>query len=107
MTLVAGQVMRIADVPPYAVDAVTRRAPALLATADNPPPAARLNARQAAEFGLGDGEVARWIMQDGEARLPVMFDERVPAGSVLIASGYPESAGLGAHGPVSIVRDKA
>jgi len=107
MTLVAGQLMRIADVPPYAVDALTRRAPALLATADHPAPAARLNARQAQEFGLREGEVARWIMQDGEARLPVMVDERVPNGCVLIASGYSETATLGAHGPVSIVRDKA
>jgi NADH-quinone oxidoreductase subunit G len=105
MTLVAGQVMRIADVPPYAVDAMTRRAPALMATADNPPPAARLNARQASQFGLGDGEVVRWIMQDGEARLPTAFDERVPDGCVLIASGYAETAGLGAHGPVSVVRE--
>jgi len=107
MTLVAGQVMRIADVPPYAIDAMTRRAPALITTADNPAPAARLNARQAATFGLADGEVARWIMQDGEVHLAVMTDDRVPDGCVVIASGYPETAGLGAHGPVSIVRDKA
>ena len=107
MTLVAGQVMRIADVPPYAVDAITRRAPALLATSDNLPPAARLNAKQAGEFGLSEGEVARWIMQDGETRLPVVFDERVPGGCVLIASGYAETAPLGAHGPVSVVKEKA
>jgi hypothetical protein len=35
--------------------------------------------------------------------LKVAIDARVPEGCVLIASGYPETAALGAHEPASIV----
>jgi NADH-quinone oxidoreductase subunit G len=45
IALTPDQLYRLAEVPMYAVDAFTRRAPALQATADNPPPAARLNGK--------------------------------------------------------------
>jgi len=81
-----------------------RRAPALAATADNPPPAARVNAEEAARLGLASGEVVDVHMAEGQARLPLVIDERVPAGCVLIPSGYPETATLGPHGPASLGR---
>ena len=51
----AGQLMRLAEVPIYSVDPIVRRAPALQKTADNPPPAARMNAAQADKLGLAAG----------------------------------------------------
>jgi NADH-quinone oxidoreductase subunit G len=100
----SGQLIRIAEVPIYAVDALTRRAPALQATADNPRPAARINPADAARLGFHGGETVRAQMAGGEARLGIGLDERVPTGCVLIASGYPETAALGGHGPVTLAR---
>jgi NADH-quinone oxidoreductase subunit G len=101
-----GSLERIAEVPIYAVDPIVRRAPALQRTADNPPPAARLNAREAARLGLAEGTRVRVLMTGGEARLPVVIDERVADGAVLIPSGYPETAGLPAHGPVELIKEE-
>ena len=98
----AGQLMRIAEVPMYALDPIVRRAPALQKTADNPPPAARLNALQAGKLGLRDGATVEVTMAHGTARLPLVLDERVPDGCVLVPSGYPETAALGAHGPATL-----
>jgi NADH-quinone oxidoreductase subunit G len=104
---VAGQLLRMVEVPMYAVDALTRRAPALQHTADNPPPAARMNARQALRFSLAEGDAVRVVMQEGEARLPVAIDARIPDGCVLVPGGYSETAALGAHGPAGIVKVNA
>ncbi|HEY8554091.1 MAG TPA: NADH-quinone oxidoreductase subunit NuoG [Burkholderiales bacterium] len=101
--LADGQLLRIAEVPLYAVDPIVRRAPALQRTADNPPPAARLNPGEARRFGLEEGVTVIVRTVAGEARLPVRIDTRVPDGCVLIPSGYPETYALGAHGPASIV----
>jgi NADH-quinone oxidoreductase subunit G len=106
LTLAAGQVMRLAEVPVYAVDALTRRAVSLTQTADHPRPGARLNAHQAQQLGLAGGDAVRVVMREGEAQLDVLIDARVPDGCVLVYSGFPETAGLGAHGPASIVRGK-
>ncbi len=102
--LADGQLYRIAEVPLYAVDPLVRRAPALQDTADNPRPAARMNASDIKCLNLEPGAavVVRTVM--GEARLQVQTDARVPEGCVLIAAGYPETAMLGAHGPASVVR---
>ncbi len=100
-----GGLERIAEVPIYAVDPLVRRAPALQGTADNPPPAARLNSTEAARLGVGDGDPVRVRMSGGEARLPVAIDERVADGAVLIPSGYPETANLAAHGAVELVKE--
>ena len=101
--LADGQLLRIAEVPLYAVDALVRRAKALQCTADNPPPAARVNAADARRLGLAEDATVVVRTVAGEARLKVVLDSRVPDGCVLIASGYPETSPLGAHGPASIV----
>ncbi|MFL6621057.1 MAG: NADH-quinone oxidoreductase subunit NuoG [Sulfurifustis sp.] len=102
--LADAQLYRIAEVPLYAVDPLVRRAPALQHTADNPPPAARMNAAEAARLGLADGVAVAVRTVAGEARLEVKIDARVPDGAVLIASGYLETFTLGAHAPASLVR---
>jgi NADH-quinone oxidoreductase subunit G len=99
-----GQLQRIAEVPIYAVDALTRRAVSLQHTADNPPPALRLNPADAARLGFETGDTARVSAPGGETRLEVVRDGRVPAGCALIAAGHAETAALGGHGPVTVGR---
>ncbi|MBI3570819.1 MAG: NADH-quinone oxidoreductase subunit G [Gammaproteobacteria bacterium] len=94
-----GQLMRIAEVPMYAVDAIVRRAPSLQNTADNPPPSARLNVAQADKLGFEQGQTVQVVMAQGVAQLDLVLDERVPDGCVLIPAGYAETCMLSAHGP--------
>ncbi len=102
MTPAAGQLMRLAEVPMYAIDAIVRRAPSLQKTADNPPPSARVNAAQAGKLGFQGGENVQLVMSQGAAHLDLVLDERVPDGCVLAPAGYPETAMLGAHGPATL-----
>ena len=43
-------------------------------------------------------------LEAGRAQLPLVVDARVPDGCVLIPSGWPETAALGAHGLATIAR---
>jgi len=95
---------RITEVPIYVVDALVRRAPALQATHDNPPPAARMNSAQAAKSGLSGGQRVTVRMVEGSAQLDLVIDERVPDGCVLVAQGYAETATLGGCGPATVVK---
>ncbi len=98
----AGGLMRLAEVPIYAVDALTRRAPSLQKSADNPQPAVHVNAATAQQLGLNDNTSVKVTMARGEVTLNLAVDARVPDGCVLIPSGYPETAALGAHGVVTV-----
>jgi NADH-quinone oxidoreductase subunit G len=100
--LTAGQLMRIAEVPIYAVDPIVRRAASLQKTVDNPPPAARMNALQADKLGLAPGAGVQLVTPQGVARLDLVLDHRVPDGCVLAPAGIPETVMLGAHGPVTV-----
>jgi len=100
----AVDMIRLADVPMYAVDSIVRRASALQATHDNPPPAARLNQVEADRLGVFNGTPVTVRMVEGSAELPVVVDPRVPDGCVLVSSGYAETATLGAFGPATVVR---
>ena len=92
----------------YAVDAVTRRAPALQATPDGQAAvAAVLNPADAEALGvLADDAVL--LAQDGqEWEMPLALDEGVPAGCVFTTWGLPATAGMGsAFGPVTLRRTK-
>ncbi len=82
---VAGEgLQRIAFLPIYGVDGLVRRAAALQATADAPPAAMYLNGALAAELGLSDGESAVARQDNNAVTLPVIIDEGVPDGCVLI-----------------------
>jgi NADH-quinone oxidoreductase subunit G len=102
--LADAQLLRLTEVPMYAVDPLVRRAPALQATIDNPPPAARVNPADAERLGYTEGQAVTVRTVAGEAALAIVIDARVPSGCVLVAAGYPETATLGAHGPASVVR---
>ncbi len=99
-----GQLQRIAEVPIYAVDALTRRAVSLQATSDGSPPVVRLNPADAARAGVDTGDTARVRARGGETKLDVVCDDRVPAGCALIASGCAETVALGGHDPVTVER---
>jgi NADH-quinone oxidoreductase subunit G len=98
------QVTRIAEVPIYAVDALTRRAPSLQATADNPGPAAHLNAAQAAILGVSGGDQVLVRMAAGDAELELVIDPRVPDGCVWIPAGFVETVSLGGCGLATVQR---
>jgi NADH-quinone oxidoreductase subunit G len=107
MPIVGGQLSRVVEVPMYRVDALVRRAPSLQKTEDNPGAVALVHPDQAARLNLQDDTTVRMVMQDGEAHVAIRFDERVPAGCVWLPAGYVETAGLGGHGPVTIMKEGA
>ena len=96
---------RIASVPPYATDAVVRRAPSLQATADARAPRVAVGLALAARLGLKDGANVR-VTQDGASVvLPAAIDATLAADTVRVSAGCPETAALGAvFGTVGIER---
>lgn len=91
---------RIAEMPIYAGDVLVRRALPLQQTLDNPKPALRVNAVEAARLGLFPETQAR-VAAEGEIVLDVVIDARVPDGCALIPAGYRETAALG-DGPLRV-----
>ncbi len=94
--------VRIGEVPLYAVDSIVRRAPSLLKTHDNPKPAAYLNLSQADRLGFAGGTRVRVQIGGGQALLDVVIDKRVPDGCVWIPHGFAEVAGLGLYGAAEL-----
>ncbi|MGR3984468.1 MAG: NADH-quinone oxidoreductase subunit NuoG [Gammaproteobacteria bacterium] len=94
-----GKLTRLLDMPIYRGDQTVRHAEALQRTADNPPPAARMNRETIERLGLRDARQVQ-LRGGGDARLPLRIDERVPAGCVYVPAGHTASAALGAHGRV-------
>lgn len=96
--------IRIADVPCYAMDPVVRRATSLQQTTDAHPAAIYLNQHEASRAGLSAGGHAVARQGDDQATLPIIIDARIPNGCVLIPTALPETASLGASfGPVELV----
>jgi NADH-quinone oxidoreductase subunit G len=101
----AGQPLeRIGDVAIHGADALVRRAAALQQSPDALVTAtARLCASQAAESGVSGASSIK-ITQDGQSiTVPLVIDERVPAGCLWLPAGTPATAGVGPNfGPVGI-----
>ncbi|GAB4174938.1 MAG: NADH-quinone oxidoreductase subunit NuoG [Rhodocyclaceae bacterium] len=91
----AQALQRVADVPIHFADPLARRAPALQATKDAAPPAARMPAALAASLGLAAGQTARVRQGAGEALLEVVIDEALAPGCVRVAAAHPSVAALG------------
>ncbi len=87
--------LRIADVPIYAVDAMVRRAAPLQATRDAAVAQIRANAGTLAKIGLVDAAEARLRQGEHEVVLPLLTDERLPDNAVMLPAGLVESVGLG------------
>ena len=101
----ASGIERIADVPIYFADALTRRAPSLQSARDAAAPAARLSAATAAKLGL-DGVVEVTVKQGAAAvKLPLKIDAGVPDGAIRVATAHASTAALGAmFGQLSVER---
>jgi NADH-quinone oxidoreductase subunit G len=89
-------VQRIADVPIYFTDPLVRRSAPLQETKDAERPRAWMNAKLLARLGLGRNDLVLVRQGEGQARLQVALDERLPDECVRIAAGHPATAGLGA-----------
>jgi NADH-quinone oxidoreductase subunit G len=101
-------IQRIADVPIYFADALVRRAAPLQLTNDAAAPAARMPGSLMERLKLRDGDMVRVTQEAGHALLPVLRDERVPAGCVRICAAHPLTAGLGdMFGAVELTRVEA
>ncbi|NKB76051.1 MAG: NADH-quinone oxidoreductase subunit G [Gammaproteobacteria bacterium] len=95
---------RISDTPMYRAEATLRNAKALQKTADNPPPAAGLNAKMMEKYGFSDSDLTLVVTTNGEGNtvLPIRLDNRVPNDCVYISAGHLETAPLGADTSVSL-----
>ncbi|MDE3207801.1 MAG: NADH-quinone oxidoreductase subunit G [Pseudomonadota bacterium] len=90
--------IRIADVPMYATDAIIRRATSLQKT----PEAKRanlawMNAKTASSLSLKAGDTALLQQKDGTARLMIGIDEGIPTGCVRVAQALESTLAL--HDP--------
>ncbi len=99
-----GSLLRLVETPIYASDMIVRRAGPLQASADNPRPAVRVNAREAAQLGLAQGDSVVVSARTGSTVLPLVIDERVPARCALIPAGYRETSVLPPFEPVRVER---
>jgi NADH-quinone oxidoreductase subunit G len=92
VTIPAGGIQRIADVPIYFADPLVRRSPPLQKTPDARPPKAWMNARLLQRLGLAAGEP---VLINGAARLTAALDDKLPDECVRIAAAHPSTAALG------------
>ncbi len=93
-----GGVVRLADVPIYAVDGIVRRATSLQQSADGVRAAVFAGATLAEREGLNEETVVTVTQNGRRVTLPVVIDERIPKGCVWIPAGMADSVGLGSYG---------
>jgi len=96
LTAAGNTLMRAAEVPIYATDALVRRAASLQQTRDAVDLAASMHPDDARRLGLDD-EITSVTVKQGEASaiLKLIIDESVPAGSVWIPAAVKGSELLG------------
>ena len=96
LPVTAASLMRAADVPIHAVDALVRRAPSLQKTHDAVALAVSINPADAVRLDLDD-ELTSVRVKQGEssAILKLIIDEGVPAGSAWIPMAVKGSELLG------------
>jgi NADH-quinone oxidoreductase subunit G len=99
----ADGLLRVADVPIYAMDPLVRRALSLQSSPLAQPVEVRLHPDVAQELGVAERDRVQ-VRQNGVAvDLPLVLDGSVPKGCAWIPAGLPASIMLGpAVGPVSI-----
>ena len=87
---------RISDVPIYSADAVVRRAISLQITRDAAAPIVLMHSSELQKLGLKSGDAVRVQQGMASARMKVGADDSVPVAAARVASGHPDTAGLGA-----------
>ena len=95
LSKLAQGLVRIADVPIYAVDAMVRRSAPLQATADADLWQIRVNSATAEKLELVSAVEAKLSQNGVEVVLPLMVDERLPDNAVYLPAGLSASVGLG------------
>jgi len=88
----------------YAADAIVRRSPALRATQQGAAQeTARMNSAEAEKYGVAAVERVRATQGDRSVELPLVIDDTVADGTVVIAAGSEAGSRLGAIcGPIKI-----
>ncbi|MGG7604233.1 NADH-quinone oxidoreductase subunit NuoG [Massilia sp. BKSP1R2A-1] len=92
----AGQLERVADLPIYFTDALSRRSEPLQRTADANAPLVTLSKAVAEQIGVQSGDLVRVSQGSGSAVLAATVDARLPSNAVRVAAGHPAVATLGA-----------
>jgi NADH-quinone oxidoreductase subunit G len=87
--------IRIGDVPIYAVDPLVRRAEALQRTTAAADGAIYISGAQAQALGLSEAGNAVAIQGKQRLSLPVIIDDKIPVGCARIPAGMQATAGLG------------
>ncbi len=96
--------VRLGEVPIYQLDAMTRRAPSLQATADATAPKLRANATTLASLGLSSSTDATVAQGSGESILQTELDADLADGVIRVAA-HSLTTGLGAlFAPVTVNR---
>jgi len=91
-------------VPIYHVDGIVRRAEALQLTRDAQI-AVSLPGALVEKLGLQQGDRVRILQQGGEAVLPFLRDDRLPANCARVPAGCQQTSALGpAHGVIELER---
>jgi NADH-quinone oxidoreductase subunit G len=102
-TAAAGELIRIGNVPIYALDPLVRHAPALQRTPLAERLAVHLHPRPARELGLEAGTEVRVLQGEAEARAAVVLDDRIVPGCARIPAAVDGSEALGpCIGPVRL-----
>jgi NADH-quinone oxidoreductase subunit G len=96
-------IVRLADVPLYAVDGMVRRSAALQQTAAANTPVLSLHPATAERLGLGEGAQVRVEQGGAQVNLPLTLDARVAEGCALIPAALAETGALGC-GTVSLAQ---
>jgi NADH-quinone oxidoreductase subunit G len=86
---------RVADIPPYNADAITRRAESLQKTALAKQPVALFHPHTFSQLGLNQAEQIRISSEHGSAVLACAGSGQVPVGAVWVSAGRAETQGLG------------
>ena len=86
---------RIGEVPIYHVDGIVRRAKSLQLTRDAQAAVVSLPGSLVEKLGLRLDDRVRIFQGGGEAELPFLRDDRLPANCARIPAGYHETSGLG------------
>jgi NADH-quinone oxidoreductase subunit G len=101
-------IQRIGEVTIYRADGIVRRAESLQRTHDAQAPRATMPGSLMQRLGLRDGDHVRVTQGAGEAVLPVVRDDRLPADCVRIPAADPVTAALGAmFGTLALARVSA
>ncbi|WP_295880081.1 NADH-quinone oxidoreductase subunit NuoG [uncultured Thiohalocapsa sp.] len=97
--------MRVGNVPIYAVDQTVRAAPALQHTPLAAPLAVHLHPEDAAQLGLAAGDAAEVAQGACSAVVPVVIDDRVARGAARLPAAVRGSGALGpAVGPLILTK---